>query len=161
MALGNTSVQEETLLTASNQEMVVGQNLQLPTNHLFGDTSELVSGVSPHTQWLTAIMEQNAQLVTGRGSLAAYSLTNSGEDTRETNMVPTTIVSWEETSGSKGKQEMVFSKANKLKPEGAFGDGSELAVVQSQLATLLVAVEEKKAELVTGRQKVQEYRSTP
>ena len=161
MALGNISTQEETLLAPSNQEMVVGQNLQLPPNHLFRDTSELVPGVSPHTRWLTAIMEQNAQLVTGRGSLTAYSLTNSGEDTRETNMVPTTTVSREETSGSKGKQEMVLSKTNQLKPEGAFGDSSELAVVQSQLATLLVSVKEEKAELVTGRQRVQEYGSTP
>ena len=69
----------------------------------------------------------------------------------ETTLVPTTTCSWEETSGSKGKQQMVLSKTNQLKPEGAFGDSSELAVVQSPLDTLLVTVEEEKAELVTGR----------
>ena len=66
MALSNTATQEETLLTPRNQEMVVGQNLQLPPNHLFGEKSELVVGVSSHTRWLAAIKEQNAQLVTGR-----------------------------------------------------------------------------------------------
>ena len=64
---------EETLLTPRNQEMVVGQNLQLPPNHLFGDNSELVVGVSPHTRWLATIKEQNAQLVTARGSPTDYS----------------------------------------------------------------------------------------
>ena len=49
MAFINTATQEETLLTPRNQEMVVGQNLQLPPNHLFGDNSELVVGVSPYT----------------------------------------------------------------------------------------------------------------
>ena len=56
----------------------------------------------------------NAQLVTGRGSLTAYSPTNSGEETRWSAVVPTTTVSWEETSDSKGKQEMVLSKTNQL-----------------------------------------------
>ena len=67
MDLSNTATQEETLLTPTNQQMVVGQNLQLPPNHLFGDNSQLVVGVSPHTPWLATIKEQNAQLVTGRG----------------------------------------------------------------------------------------------
>ena len=151
MDLGNTATQEETLLTPTNQQMVVGQNLQLPPNHLFGDNSQLVVGVSPHTPWLATIKEQNAQLVTGRGSPTAYSPTNSGEETRQTIVVPTTTGSWDETSGSKGKQEN--SKLNQLKLEGAFGDSSELVVVQSPLATLLVTVEEEKAELVTGRQR--------
>ena len=66
MDLGNKATQEETLLTPTNQEMVVGQNLQLTPNHLFSDNSELVVGVSPSTQWLATIKEQNAQLVTGR-----------------------------------------------------------------------------------------------
>ena len=153
MDLGNTATQEETLLTSRNQQMVVGQNLQLPPNHLFGDNSKLVVGVSPHTPWLAAINEQNVQLVTGRGSPTANSPTNSGEETRQTTVVPTTTGSWEETSGSKGKQQMVLSKTKQLKPEGAFGDSSELVVVQSPLATLLVTVEEEKAELVTGRQR--------
>ena len=153
MDLSNTATQEETLLTPTNQQMVVGQNLQLPPNHLFGDNSQLVVGVSPHTPWLAAIKEQNAQLVTGRGSPTAYSPTNSGEETRQTTVVPTTTGSWEETSGSEGKQQMVLSKSNQLKPEGAFGDSSELVVVQSPLATLLVTVKEEKAELVTGRQR--------
>ena len=152
MALSNTATQEETLLTPRNQEMVVGQKLQLPPNHLFADNSELVVGVSPHTRWLVTIKEQNAQLVTGRGSPTDYSTTKSGEETRQTTVVPTTTVSWDETSGSKGKQEMVLSKTKKLKPEGgSFGDSSGLVVVQSPLATLLVTVEEEKAELVTGR----------
>ena len=103
--------------------------------------------------WLAAIKEQNTQLVTGRGSPTAYSPTNSGEETRQTTVVPTTTGSWEETSGSEGKQQMVLSKTKQLKPEGAFGDSSELAVVQSPLATLLVTGEEEKAELVTGRQR--------
>ena len=143
MALSNTATQEETFLTPRNQEMVIGQNLQLPPNHLFGDNSELVVGVSPHTRWLATIKEQNAQLVTDRGSPTTYSTTKSGEETRQTTVGPTTTVSWEETSGSRGKQEM----------EGAFGDSSELVVIQSPLATLLVTVEEEKAELVTRRQK--------
>ena len=153
MDLSNTATQEETLLTPTNQQMVVGQNLQLSPNHLFGDNSQLVVGVSPHTPWLAAIKEQNAQLVTGRGSPTAYSPTNSGEETRQTIVVPTTTGSWEETSGSKGEQQMVLSKTKQFKPEGAFGDSSELVVVQSPLATLLVTVEEEKAELVTGRQR--------
>ena len=153
MNFSNTATQEETLLTPTNQQMVVGQNLQLPPNHLFSDNSQLVVGVSPHTPWLAAIKEQNAQLVTGRGSPTAYSPTNSGEETRQTTVVPTSTGSWEETSGSKGKQQMVLSKTNQLKLEGAFGDSSELVVVQSPLATLLVTVEEEKAELVTGRQR--------
>ena len=62
--------------------MVVGQKLQLPPNHLFSDNSELVVGVSPHTRWLATIKEQNAQLVTGRGSPTDYSTTKSGEETR-------------------------------------------------------------------------------
>ena len=48
---------------------------------------------------------------------------------------------------------MVLSKTKQLKPEGAFGDSSELVVVQSPLVTLLVTVEEEKDELVTGRQR--------
>ena len=44
-----------------------------------------------------------------------------------------------------------FSRTKQLKPEGSFGDRSELVVVQSPLATLLVTVEEERAELVTGR----------
>ena len=76
MALSNTATQEETILTPRNQEMVVGQNLQLSPNHLFGDNTELVVGVSPHTRWLATIKEQNAQLVTGRGSPTAYSTRN-------------------------------------------------------------------------------------
>ena len=106
-----------------------------------------------HTPWLAAIKEQNAQLVTGRGSPTDYSTTKSGEETRQTTVGPTTTVSWEETSGSKGKQEMVLSITNQLKPGGAFVDSSELVVVQSPLATLLVTVEEEKAELVTKRQR--------
>ena len=153
MDLSNTATQEETLLTPTNQQMVVGQILQLPPNHLFGDNSQLVVGVSPHTPWLAAIKKQNAQLVTGRGSPTVYSPTNSGEETRQTTVVPTTTGSWEETSGSEGKQQMVLSKTNQLKPEGAFGDSRELVVVQSPLATLLVTVEEEKDELVTGRQR--------
>ena len=143
MVLSKTATQEETILTPRNQEIVVGQNLQLPPNHLFGDNSELVVGVSPHTRWLATIKEQNDQLVTGRGPPTDYSTTKSGEDTRQTTVVPTTTVSWEETSGSKGKQEMVLSKTNQLKPEGAFGDSSELTVVQSPVATLLVTVAEE------------------
>ena len=131
MALTTTAAQEKTL------------------NH----NSKLVQGVSPHTQWLTTIKEQSAQLVTGRGPQTAYSPTNSGEETRQTTVVPTTTGSWEETSGSKGKQQMVLTKTNQFKPEGTFGDSSELVVVQSPLATLLVIVEEEKAELVTGRQR--------
>ena len=77
----------------------------------------------------------NSQLVTGRGSLTAYSPTNSGEETRWSIVVPTTVVSWEETSGSKGKQEMVLSKTNQLKPEEAFGDNGVLIVIQSPLTT--------------------------
>ena len=153
MDLSNTATQEETLPTPTNQEMVVGQNLQLTPNHLFGDNSQLVVGVSPHTPWLDTIKEQNAQLVTGRGSLTAYSPTNTGEETRQTTVVPTSTGSWEEKSGSEGKQQMVLSKTKQLKPEGAFGDSSELVVVQSPLVTLLVTVEEEKAELVTGRQR--------
>ena len=153
MDLGNTATQEETILTPRNQEMVVGQNLWLPPNHLFGDNSELVVGVSPHTQWLATIKEQNAQLVTGRGSPTDYSTTKSGEETRQTTVGPTTTGSWEETSGSRRNQEMVLSKPNQLKPEGAFGESSELVVVQSPLATLLVTVEEEKGELVTVRQR--------
>ena len=57
MDLSNTATQEETLLTPRNQQMVVGQNLQLPPNHLFGDNSQLVVGVSPHTPWLDATGE--------------------------------------------------------------------------------------------------------
>ena len=57
MDLSNTATQEETLLTPTNQQMVVGQNLQLPPNHLFRDNSELVVGVSPHTPWLAATGE--------------------------------------------------------------------------------------------------------
>ena len=91
--------------------------------------------------------------MTGRGSPTDYSTTKSGEETRQTTVGPTTTGSWEETSGSKQKQEMVLSKTNQLKPEGAFDDSSELVVVQSPLATLLVTVEEEKAELVTGRQR--------
>ena len=49
MDLSNTATQEETLLIPRNQQMVVGQNLQLPPNHLFGDNSQLVVGVS-HTR---------------------------------------------------------------------------------------------------------------
>ena len=143
MVLSKTATQEETILTPRNQEIVVGQNLQLPPNHLFGDNSELVVGVSPHTRWLATIKEQNDQLVTGRGPPTDYSTTKLGEDTRQTTVVPTTTVSWEETSGSKGKQEMVLSKTNQLKPEGAFGDSSELTVVQSPVATLLVTVAEE------------------
>ena len=90
MDLTNTATQEETLLTPRNQQMVVGQNLQLPPNHLFDDNSQLVVGVSPHTPWLDTIKEQNAQLVTGRVSPTAYSPTNSGEETRQTTVVPTT-----------------------------------------------------------------------
>ena len=153
MDLSNAATQEETLLTTRNQQMVVGQNLQLTPNHLFGDNSELVVGVLPHTRWLATIKEQNTQLVTGRGSPTDYSTTKSGEETRQTTVGPTTTVSWEETSGSKGKQEMVLSITNQLKPGGAFGDRSELVVVQSPLATLLVTVEEEKAELVTERQR--------
>ena len=153
MDLTNTATQEETLLTPRNQEMVVGQNLQLPPNHLFADNSELVVGVSPHTRWLATIKEQNDQLVTGRGPLTAYSTTKSGEETRQTTVVSTTTGSWEEMSGSRGEQVMALSKTNQFKPEGAFGDRSELVVVQSPLATLLVTVEEEKAELVTGRQR--------
>ena len=48
---------------------------------------------------------------------------------------------------------MVLSKTKQLKPEGAFDDSSELVVVQSPLATLLVTVEEEKTELVIGRQR--------
>ena len=154
MDLSNAATQEETLLTTRNQQMVVGQNLQLPPNHLFGDNSELVVGVLPHTRWLATIKEQNTQLVTGRGSPTDYSTTKSGEETRQTTVGPTTTASWEEMSGSKGNQEMVLSKTKQLKPEGgSFGDRSELVVVQSPLATLLVTVEEEKAELVTGRQR--------
>ena len=153
MDLSNTATQEETLLTPTNQQMVVGQNLQLPPNHLFGDNSQLVVGVSPHTPWLAAIKEQNAQLVTDKVLPIAYSPAKWGEETRQTTVVPTTTGSWEETSGSKGKQQMVLSKLNQLKPEGAFGDSSELVVVQSPLDTLLVTVEEEKAEMVTGRQR--------
>ena len=153
MNFSNTATREETLLTHRDQEKAVGQNLQLPPNHLFGENSQLVVGVSPHTPWLDTIKEQNAQLVTGRGSPTAYSPTNSGEETRQTTVVPTTTGSWEETSGSEGKQQMVLSKTNQFKPEGAFGDSSELVVVQSPLDTLLVTVEEEKDELVTGRQR--------
>ena len=105
MAFINTATQEETLLTPKNQEMVVGQNLQLPPNHLFADNSELVVGVSSHTRWLATIKEQNAQLVTGKGSPTDYSTTKSGKETRQTTVGPTTTVSWEEMSGSKGNQE--------------------------------------------------------
>ena len=125
MALSNTATQEETLLTPRNQEMVVGKNLQLPPNHLFGDNSELGVGVSPHTRWLATIKEQNAQLVTGRGSPTDYSTTKSGEETRQTTVVPTTTVSWEETSGSKGKQEMVLAKTKQLKPEAKLVTGRQ------------------------------------
>ena len=125
MDLSNTATQEETLLTPKNQEMVVGQNLQLPPNHLFGDNSELVVGVSPHTRWLATIKEQNAQLVTGRGSPTDYSTTKSGEETRQTTVGPTTTVSWEETSGSKGNQGMVLAKTKQLKPEAELVTGRQ------------------------------------
>ena len=140
MDFSNTATQEETLLTPRNQEMVVGQNLQLTPNHLFADNSELVVGVSPHIRWLATIKEQNAQLVTGRGSPTDYSTTKSGEETRQTTVGPTTTVSWEEMSGSKGKQEMVLSETNQLKPEGAVGDRSELVVVQSLLLSIIIII---------------------
>ena len=81
--------------------MVVGQNLQLPPNHLFGDNNELVVGVSPHTRWLATIKEQNAQLVTGRRSPIDYSTRN---------------------------QEMVVGQNLQLPPNHLFGDNSELVV---------------------------------
>ena len=57
MALSKTTNEKKTILTPRNQEMVVGQNLQLPPNHLFADNSELVVGVSPHTRWLATTGE--------------------------------------------------------------------------------------------------------
>ena len=126
MDLSNTATQEETLLTPRNQEMVVGQNLQLPPNHLFGDNSELAVGVSPHTRWLATIKEQNAQLVTGRGPPTAYSTRN---------------------------QEMVVGQNLQLPPNHLFSDNSELVVGVSPHTPWLATIKEQNAQLVTGRQR--------
>ena len=124
MALISTTTQEETLLTPRNQEMVVGQNLQLPPSHFFGDNSELIVGVSPHTRWLATIREQNAQVVTGRGPLTAYSPRN---------------------------QEMVVGQNLLSPPNHLFGDNSELAVGVSPHNRWLATIREQNAQVVTGR----------
>ena len=106
--------------------MVVGQNLQLPPNHLFSDNNELVVGVSPHTRWLATIKEQNAQLVTGRGSPTDYSPRN---------------------------QEMVVGQNLQLPPNHLIVDNSELVVGVSPHTRWLATIKEQNAQLVTGRQR--------
>ena len=130
MNLSNKSTQEETLLTPRNQEMVVGQKLQSPPNHLFSDNSELLFGVSPHTRWLATIREQNAQLVTARGSPTDYSPRN---------------------------QEMVVGQNLQLSPNHLFSDNNELAVGVSPPTRWLATIREQNAQLVTARGSPTDY----
>ena len=144
MALCDTATQEETLLAPRNQEIVVGQNLQLPPNHLFSDNSELVVGASPHTQWMATIKEQNAQLVTGRGSPTDYSPRN------QEMVVQLVTGRGSPTDYSPRNQEMVVGQSLQLSPNHLFSNNSELVVGVSPHTRWLAAIKEQNAQLVTG-----------
>ena len=163
-----TPSKEETPFSTKKQELVLTPT-SCQQRETFGENSELVPAVTPLTEWMKAVQEQNSQLVPGvqiahlksppsqithltsPSSQITHLTSPLSHNTSNRGGIKLCFVKFgEEETYSTTDQEMVLALTAQQESEGVFKKNSELVTGVQPLTECTAAVMEQNAQLVPG-----------